>query len=222
MGSSNICFQLLNLFVGNHSNEKQLEAIDTQLKECFQRQTEKQQKLNELKNNLALLSDKTKKMDPNGIPRAAAINMTKNKMVAIIAQIKQFQKLINFYTTMKINLENNQMSNEMATQMQIMKKQMLKTGTIDANKFKDDFDDIMEMNEELQETQHIINDTITNVWEMDMEGVEEELEAYLADDFETEKQVETPTAPKPTSMKRVEASVPTPTPPHPEQIAIHD
>lgn len=189
MGTSNICLHFITLLAGGDrqaTNQKQIETIDAQLEECFRCQSEKHQKLNELRQSLNLLNDKTKKMDPNGMPRTAAINMTKSRMVAIISQIKQYEKLINWYTTMKINLENNQMSHEMATQMQNMKKQMLKTGTIDVNQLKEDFDDIIEINDDIQETQNIISDTLTNVWEMDIDGAEEELEAYLAEKDEVE------------------------------------
>lgn len=191
--NANFCTLLVNTLFGPRvsPNEKNISKIDATLEKLYASQLEKQKKLQELKKNLGLLQDKSNRIDPGGLPRETLIKNTKKRMVAILNHNAQLQKNIDFFTACKYNLENSQMTQEMASHIGSLKKQMIKVGAIDIDKLQEDMDDIAEVNNDLQEVNNAMNDTLVNAWEMDVGEAEELLESYLAEsDAESETDVD--------------------------------
>lgn len=165
------------------SNQKNISKIDQTLEKLYEQQLAGQTKLGQLKVDLGKLSDKKNKIDPRGLPRATLVAQTRKKMSALLHQDKQYQKNIDFFVACKMNLENNAMTREMATNIKVLKKEMIKVGAINVESLQDDVDDIAEMNADIQDVNNLVSDTMVNAWEMDLDGAEDELEAYLAEDL---------------------------------------
>ena len=187
------CTELANtLFPSKNSlNQRQIDKIDKSLVGLYENMSEKQNKLKDLKNDLFLLNDKTKKVDPNGLPRKTLIENTRKRMKTMLIGIKGLQNNIHFFEQVKYNLENSHMTAEMAAQVKSLKQQLVSAGAIDIDKLKDDVDDIAEINDDIQDVNLIMNDTMTNAWSADMDTAEDLLEEFLADsDVEDEDDIE--------------------------------
>lgn len=178
-------------------NEKQIEKIDASLATLYENQIEKTKKLKELKRNLGLLKDKNNKIDPNGLPRSALIANTEKRMKSMLIHTKGLQQNIHFFEQVKYNLENSQITSEMANQIKSLKAQLVTTGAIDIDKLKDDVDDIADINEDMQEINLVMKDTMTNAWNAEMGDADEMFVEFMADsdaESETEEFADT-TAP---------------------------
>lgn len=165
------------------SNQKNISKIDATLEKLYEQQLAGQTKLGELKVNLGKLTNKKNKVDPKGLPRGTLVAQTRKRMGALLHQHKQYQKNIDFFVACKMNLENNAMTREMASNIKVLKKEMIKVGAINVDKLQDDVDDIAEMNSDIQDVNNIVSDTMVNAWEMDVGEMDDELEAYLAEDL---------------------------------------
>lgn len=181
----NICSVLVGALFAPRlpANQKNLNKIDTTLEKLYEQQLAGQTKLAELKANLSKIQDKKNKVDPKGLTRAQLVTNTKKRMVSLLHQNKQYQKNIDFFNACKYNLENNQMTREMADNIKVLKREMVKVGAINVEKLQDDVDDIAEMNADIQDINNAVSDTMVNAWEMDVGDMEDELEAYLQEDI---------------------------------------
>lgn len=166
-------------------NERQIERIDTSLLKLHEIQREKQTKLTELKTNLKLLQDKSNKIDSGGLPRNVLIENTKKRMKTLLVHTKSLQQNINFFEQCKFNLENSQMTAEMADQIRGLKQQLVGAGRINTDELNDNVDTIAEINDDLQEANFMMTDTMSNAWNSDMSEADEMLDEFLADsDYE--------------------------------------
>lgn len=188
----NICSILANALFAPRlpANQKNLNKIDATLEKLYEQQLAGQTKLAELKVNLNKIQDKKNKIDPRGLPRAQLVANTKKRMVSLLHQNKQYQKNIDFFNACKYNLENNQMTREMADNIKVLKREMVKVGAINVEKLQDDVDDIAEMNADIQDVNNAVSDTMVNAWEMDVGDMEDELEAYLQEDMSDAEDVD--------------------------------
>lgn len=164
------------------ANQKNITKIDATLEKLYEQQLAGQTKLGELKVNLGKLTNKKNKIDPKGLPRAALVAQTKKRMGMLLHQNKQYQKNIDFFVACKMNLENNAMTREMASNIKVLKKEMVKVGAINVEKLQDDVDFIADANADIQDVNNLVSDTMVNAWDMDMD-MDDELEAYLAEDL---------------------------------------
>ena len=171
------------------SNQKNISKIDATLEKLYEQQLTGQTKLGELKTNLGKLTNKKNKVDPKGLPRGTLVAQTRKRMGALLHQNKQYQKNIDFFVACKMNLENNAMTREMASNIKVLKKEMVKVGAINVDKLQDDVDDIAEMNSDIQDVNNMVSDTMVNAWEMDVGDMDDELEAYLAEDLSDAEEV---------------------------------
>lgn len=167
-------------------NEQQIERIDASLLKLHEIQREKQTKLTELKTNLKLLQDKNNKIETGGLPRNVLIENTKQRMKTFLVHTKSLQQNINFFEQCKFNLENSQMTAEMADQIRGLKQQLMGAGKINTDELHDNVDTIAEINDDLQEASFTMTDTMANAWSSDMSAdADEMLTEFLADsDYE--------------------------------------
>lgn len=172
-----------SLFPSRESlNQRQIDRIDTSLNALYDNHLDKQKQLKDLKANLALLNDKSNKIDPtNSMPRNTLIINTKKRMKTILMHTKSLQQNIHFFEQVKYNLENSHMTNEMATHVKALKNQLASTGAIDIDQLQDDVDTIAEVNDDIQEVNHLMKDTMTNAWSADMDDADDMLAEYLMD-----------------------------------------
>lgn len=182
--NSNICSILAATIFAPRlpANQKNITKIDATLEKLYEQQLAGQTKLGELKVNLGKLSNKKNKVDPKGLPRTALVAQTKKRMGMLLHQNKQYQKNIDFFVACKMNLENNAMTREMASNIKVLKKEMIKVGAINVEKLQDDVDFIADANHDIQDVNNLVSDTMVNAWDMDMD-MDDELEAYLAEDL---------------------------------------
>lgn len=173
-------------------NQRQIDRIDTSLNALYENHKEKQLRLKELKHNLSLLKDKNNKIDPTGMPRNTLVENTKKRMKTILMHTKQLQQNIHFFEQVKYNLENSHMTNEMATHIKSLKQQLASTGAIDIDNLKEVVDDIAATNDDLQDINNVMKDTMTNAWAADMDDADEMLEEYLMDSDIEEEQILAP------------------------------
>lgn len=163
-------------------NQRQIDRIDVSLKSLYDNNMSKQTQLKELKNSLAKLSDKNNKLDPSvGMPRSTLIQNTKKRMKTILMHTKSLQQNITFFEQVKYNLENSHMTNEMAAHVKSLKQQLANTGAINIDELQDDVDTIAEVNDDIQEVNNLMKDTMTNAWAADMDDADDMLNEYLMD-----------------------------------------
>jgi len=175
-------------------NQRQIDRIDTSLKVLYNNHLDKQRQLKELKTNLGLLNDKSNKIDPSsGLPRSTLVINTKKRMKTILMHTKSLQQNIHFFEQVKYNLENSHMTNEMATHIKELKNQLADIGAIDIEQLQEDVDTIADVNDDIQEVNNIMKDTMTNAWAADMDDAEAMLEEFLMDsDVEDDNTVLSP------------------------------
>lgn len=185
--NNNICSMLTQLFISRESSSaRQIGKIDAALERLYGIQIGYKTKLAELKGSLKLLNDKSKRVDPNGMPRDVLIKNTKKRIVQYLNQNKMVQQNIDFFTNCKFNIENNNMTKLVVDNVKTLKKELSRVSGIDVEKVKDDVDDIAEMNEEMQEVNNTVNDTLINTWQLSIDDEESLLQAFLEESDEDE------------------------------------
>lgn len=162
-------------------NQKQIDRIDTSLNVLYETVRTKQKTLKDLKNNLALLSDKSKNLDPNGQPRSVLIDQTRKRMKTILMHIKSVNGNITFFEQVKFNLETSYMTSEMAAQIKGLKEQLVVVGAINIEDVQNDIDMVAEINDDIQDINFAMKDTMSNAWTADMGDADDLLAEYLAE-----------------------------------------
>ena len=190
---SNFCNDLiLRLFPSRAIlNKKQIDKIDNTLVGLYENISNKKKKLNQLKLDINQLSNKNNILDPSALPRDILIERTKTRIKTLLMHIKNIQNNINFFEQIKYNMENSHMTSEMANNIKNLKKQLIKSNKhLNIENIKDDVDNIADINDDIKDVNFVINETITNAWESDLECGDTLLKEFLDEEEEEEEEEE--------------------------------
>lgn len=185
--------------------QNEIRRVEKDLDILYNDLREQQSIANELKVTLNKLKNKKIQMDPNGMTRQDAIKMTEKKTMLVLKKIKNIQNQITLFEGSKYSMENSQMSVDMQKRINVLHQRMQKVKSINATDLENDVDDIADINDQIEQINNTVNDTMVSAWTVDMESDEAMLQEFLAqsDDEEDIESVRT---------KREETTTPVATP----------
>ena len=181
MSDSGICNVLMyTMFPSSNAGQQhELQRIDTDLTQLHTLLTAERVEFAFHMVTHRKLKDMKIPMDKNGMSRTDAKRSILKRLNRSKKMIGVYERQVAMFENMRSKMEATQLTSNMNTTVQDLKRRMVRVKAIDPEDMVRDMNEIAEYSKELDDSNNVVNDAMVSMWDTDIDLDETELEEYM-------------------------------------------